>query len=70
MKEFFKAMLSSDENVSSKRIISLISLLLYIIAFVSSLSGIQVAEEIWYTLISLILGSSALTLTSSKSKNI
>lgn len=59
-------MLSSSDEVSSKRFISLYCLLLFTVAFVSSMSGIKVEEEIWYVLVSLILGSSALTLTRSK----
>jgi len=62
--------MSGESDVSSKRFISLFGLFLFTIAFICSLFGVKIIEEVWYTLTSLILGSSLLTLTSNKSRNL
>jgi len=69
MIQWFKSMLSADTDVSSKRFISIFGLFLFTIVVGSTLYGISVPEPIIYALVSIILGSSAMTLVQNTTKN-
>lgn len=58
---FFKNLLDAKNPLSSKRFISLVSLLMLIIIIVGALFKIVVADIIVVTLGGLVLGSSGLT---------
>ena len=62
MKEFINNLFSNSGKVSSKRFISLYSLLLLTIVVIAILKGINVPNELIYSLVALIAGSSAMTL--------
>lgn len=63
---FFKSLISASSDSSSKRFISLYSLFLFTIVIFCNLFGIQIMSEIIYALVSLILGTSVLTLVHNK----
>lgn len=58
MKEWLNKLLSSSDEVSTKRLISLICLLALLIVIVCALKGVVVADIIYYTLTGLITGGS------------
>lgn len=62
MKDFFMKMFSADTEVSSKRFTSVFALLLLTVVIICSLLSVNVPEVIIYALVSIILGSSTLTL--------
>lgn len=66
MKTFFNKLVSGNTNdVSSKRFIALIALLLYIVVVVANVFfDFKVEPVVYYTLVSLILGQTILTVTS------
>jgi len=66
---YMKSVLSADSDASSKRLISIYSLFLFTFVVISALFGITVSDSIIYALVSLILGSSAMTLVQNNSKN-
>jgi len=61
MREFVKNLLSDSGTVSSKRFISLFSLLLFTVVTIAVLAGYTVPNELIYSLVTLIAGTSALT---------
>ena len=64
---FITKLFSDSNEVSSKRIISFFSFLLFFyIVIYSVINGIKLDSTIIYALISLILGSSAMTLITNK----
>lgn len=65
---FFSNLISSSDEVSSKRFIALYSLVLLTIVIVCALYGVVINDTIIYALVSLILGNSALTLVQTNSK--
>lgn len=67
IKEFINNILSAKSAISSKRFTSLISLFLFAIVVIGAMFGIQIQDSIIYSLVSLILGSSILTLTQTQS---
>jgi len=64
-----KNMVSSGDEISSKRVISLIGLIIYIGVVVCTISGLNVPDIIFYTLISIILGSQGLTVIPKNNNN-
>ena len=62
MKKFISGLFSSSDGVSSKRFISLYSLILLTIFIVCDFCGIHTSEYIFWGLIGLITGSSTMTL--------
>ena len=62
MKEFLKKLISVNGEVSSKRFISLYSLILLTAIVICNLCGLEIADFIFYGVISLILGTSTLTI--------
>ena len=68
MKDFFLKLISATEPESSKRFISLCSFFLFVVIIVYSVFwNITIDSTIIYSLVSLILGSSVLTLVQNKS---
>lgn len=66
--EFIKNLLSDSNEVSSKRVISLLSFVLYFFIILYSIVNQQeINDVIIYSLVSLIIGQSIMTLASSKS---
>ena len=61
MKEFWKNILNSDNPTSSKRLVSLISLVLFIGIVVCHLTGIAVSDQILYSTVGLVLTPLGLT---------
>jgi hypothetical protein len=66
MKNFILSILTADSKLSSKRFISLFSLLLLAGVVITSLTGVKVDDIVYYTLSGLILGGSAMTLITNK----
>jgi len=67
MIEYLKSLINSKQPESSKRFISLVSLLMYIIIVLyAMIKHVTIDPPIIYSLISLILGSSAMTLVQNK----
>jgi hypothetical protein len=56
----------SNTSISSKRFIAIVCLFLLIAVVIVNLSGVVVADVIYYTLAGLITGNSALTLVPQK----
>lgn len=69
MNEFIKSLLSEQGTISSKRFISLVCLLLLVLVVVSSLFKIIVPDNIIYSILSGLLGSSAMTLKRNNQSN-
>ena len=70
MYDFFTKLLSDSNEVSSKRLISLLSFVLYFFIILYSILNHQdINDVIIYSLISLIIGSSVMSLTQSISSN-
>lgn len=67
---FFRELLNSSSDTSSKRFISLFCLLLLTVLIIAALYGIKVDEAFIYALVSLILGSSSMTLVSNKNTSV
>lgn len=67
---YMKEILSAESEASSKRFISIYSLGLFTIVIIASLFGIKVEDSIIYALVSLILGSSVMTLVQNNSTSI
>ena len=65
--KFFTNLLSAKSDISSKRFISLYCLVLFTVVVVCALFQIKVESEIVYGIISLILGTSSMTLISNNS---
>jgi hypothetical protein len=64
---FFIDLVKTNSGTSSKRFISLFSLVLLTITFIADVFlGYEVGDIIYYTLSGLILGTSAMTLTTTK----
>lgn len=66
MKEFFNNLLSDSSKISSKRLISLYSLLLLTVVIVCLIYQIKIDIQVVFALIALITGSSAMTLANKK----
>jgi len=64
MKQFFLDLLNASNDTSSKRFISIYCLLLFTIILGCIIYGIHIPDTVIYSLVSLILGSSVMTLTS------
>lgn len=66
---YIKAILSAKSPESSKRLISLYSLVLLTVVIIAALCGVEspYMDTIIYALLSLILGSSAMTLLQNNS---
>lgn len=62
MKQFISDLFSDSPKVSSKRFIALTSLLMLFILIIGVLFGVNVPNELFYSLVALITGSSAMTL--------
>ena len=65
---YIKKVLESGSGASSKRVIAIWSMLLLTAVIICSLMGIVVMETIIYSLVSLVLGSSSLTLINNTKK--
>ena len=65
---YIKKVLESGSGASSKRVIAIWSMLLLTAVIICSLIGIVVMETIIYSLVSLVLGSSSLTLINKTKK--
>ncbi len=67
MIEYLKNLINSNKPESSKRFIALVALLMYIIVVLYGVfTKISIDSTIIYSLVSLILGSSAMTLIQNK----
>ena len=62
MKEFIRSLFSADGEISSKRVIAFVALILYISIVVSHLFGVKVDQNIAYGTIGLIITSLGMTL--------
>lgn len=69
MKEFLKKLISGGDEVSSKRVISIVALILFISEVVCAYFKIVIPEYMVYQTVGLILGASTLTMFNNKSKN-
>lgn len=71
IKDLWDGLISTKSDISSKRFISIYSLVLFtiVIGFVL-IAQIIVQDAIIYALVGLIMGSSVMTLTQSNSSNI
>jgi len=69
LKEYLVSLTSANSTISSKRVISLFASLLLFACTIVNFWGIKVQPEIIYALVSVILGSSAMTLASAKTSN-
>ena len=70
MKELILELLNKSNQLSSKRFIALYCLLLLTIVTIAILCGVSVPNELIYSLVALIGGSSAMTLKEKQSPNI
>lgn len=68
MKELIENLLNANSPISSKRFISLVALVLFVAVVITAFFGIVVPEVIVYSLLGLILGGSAMTLTGKDNK--
>jgi uncharacterized membrane protein len=66
---FFKSLLNSKNSLSSKRFISLVGLILFVVVVISALFGISISDTITYALVSLILGGSVLSAIPNKNND-
>jgi len=66
---FFNDILHSRNPLSSKRFISLVALVLFVIVIVCALFGISISDTIIYALVSLILGGAVMTVIPNKNNN-
>ena len=66
MKAFILSLLTKDTKLSSKRFILLAAFMLLAGVIIASLCGLKIADINYYTLSGIIIGSSAMTLTTSK----
>ncbi len=61
MKEFFKQLVTANSGISSKRFISLVCLVVYLATIIASWWLVVPEYAVW-SLVSLILGGSVMTL--------
>jgi len=66
---FFKRLLDGQDELSSKRFISLTSLIVFFGVVICAIFGLNVSDTIIYSLITLILGNATLTLFTKKDEN-
>lgn len=63
---WFKDLLSASDDVSHKRFISLVAMLMIIATHIESACGIQVDYQLTYVFVGLVIGQSALTMIEKK----
>lgn len=70
MKDFILKMLSSSEDISHKRSISLCSFICIIIVLLFDLVGVKASQYLVYIFAGLILGSSGLSVIDKNFQNV
>jgi hypothetical protein len=63
---FFERLITAGSGLSSKRFLSLFAMLLYTAVVICSLCQINVPDLIHYSLVTIILGGSAMTFFQNK----
>jgi Kef-type K+ transport system membrane component KefB len=67
MKNFFNSLVTANSGISSKRFISLIGLIVFVMVVIVSFFGISTPDVLVYSLVGLILGNQGLSTIQKKS---